>query len=207
MGFATIDKFRKYTGIKQKDMEDNDVQMLLPEADKATLEQIIIRVFDEELSGDVDGSNTEYTTAKKPIADTNRDKTVNSSDVTVYAKYQTSENNPYSHEMTVSTVNSRDGIITLSSAPTTDDNSSTGAEEGIFADYAYWKALEEPDWDRVCQASCYYLGYLASQRFDFGIVGPDFKKLWKETINSLIRRKGFVHGKKKADFDVKFVRD
>ncbi len=208
MGFTTIENFRHYTGIQEKDLEDNDIMMILDEADKFTVNQIIVKIFDEELEGTINGSNMEFTTKFKPIADITRDKTINSEDVTVHGKYYTDdENNEYSHELTVSTVNSRDGIITLSSAPTDDDNSSTGAEIGLFCDYAYWKLIEEPDWDRVAQASCYYAGYLATQRFDFGLVGPDFLNLFKRTIKSIKQTQGFVHGKKKAAFDIKFVSD
>jgi hypothetical protein len=202
MGFATVELFRNYTGIKKQDLEDNDVMMLFDEADKATLEQIICRVYNEELSGDIDSSNTLFTTKFKPIADINRDRTVNASDVTVYLVDLDSENNPSSTATTVSTVTSRDGIITLSTAPTTDN-----AEVGVFADYAYWKNINAPDWDRVAQASCYYAAYLASQRSDFGIVGPDFLALWRKTIKSIVPNKGFVHGNEKAKFNVGFVRD
>lgn len=202
MAYATLALFRQYTGIQEKDLTDTDATALLTEADKFTNEKLITHVFNEELSGDVDGSNTLFVTAHKPIADRNQSKSTTTADVTVYLVDYDTENNPVSTSATVSDINARDGIITLTTAPTT-----SNAEVGVFCDYAYYKKLNEPDWNRVVQSSCYYAGYLASKRFDFGIVGPDFLSLFNQTIKDILPFKGFVHGKKKAAFNVKFVRD
>jgi len=156
--FANKEKFRKLTGITVSEISDEDLQTMIPFADKAVMRLASAEVYDEKLTGNIDGSNVIFTTAKKPIADMNLDRQVTSSDVSVFLASNDPKNNRVSAAATVSSVNARDGIITLSSAPNT-----TNAESGVFADYRYYRNAKI-DLDIMEEASIYYLAFLVYTR-------------------------------------------
>lgn len=82
-------------------------------------------------------------------------------DVNVYLSYEDSENQPYFNgPVAVSAIRSKEGRITLTTAPTNNDNTSTGAECGVYADYSYCSATM--DWDLINAASCYLAAHLSS---------------------------------------------
>jgi len=157
MGYSSLSKLRLLTHFTTAEISDADVQSLMPEADRAILRLATVEVYDEKLSGDIDGSNTKFTTAHKPIADTDFDSDVDADDVTVYLVDYDEEMNEVHTETTVSSVNARDGIITLAEAPTT-----TNAEVGVFADYRYYKM--PVDYDVLKLAANYYLAHLCEMK-------------------------------------------
>lgn len=154
--YANVGKFRHLTGFKEEHITNEEITLMIETADQATLSLSTTEVYDEKLTGNIDSSNTIFTTKHKPIADIDFDRKISENDVTVYLATKDDEDNRVSTETTVSSVASRDGRIILSSAPT-----STTAKSGVFCDYRFYKnttinflLLEE--------AACYYLGFLAA---------------------------------------------
>ena len=155
--YATLSRLRSITHFKATAISDADVNLFIPDADRAILHLATIEVYNEELSGAIDGSNVLFTTEHAPIADIDFDADVDGDDITVNRVALDDEQNPESTEVTVSSVNARDGIITVSAAPTT-----TNAEVGIYADYRYYK--EAVDYDVLKLAANYYLAYLCEMK-------------------------------------------
>lgn len=151
--YATLSQLRLVSHFTPADIADSDVNSLIADADRAILRFATIEVYDEKLTGDIDGSNKIFTTQHKPIADIDFDKDVDKDDVTVYLVDYDDEENPVSTETEVSTVNARDGIVTLTTAPTT-----SNAEVGVHIDYRYYKSLV--DFDVLTLAANYYLAHL-----------------------------------------------
>jgi len=81
-------------------------------------------------------------------------------DVTVNSIiYDTQDRAQYvSHAVTA--ITARSGRIELTTAPTKNDNSSTGAEGGVYADYSY--TSPNTDWELINPASCYMAAHLVS---------------------------------------------
>lgn len=154
--YASLEKFRQLTPFTKGDVSDETITSLIPVADKAVMRIATIEVYDEELSGNVDGSNTIFTVKNKPIADRDLDRQISTGDVTVLLATKDAENNRVSTETTVSSVSSRDGRIILTTAPTT-----TTAELGVFCDYRYYSKAKM-DFDVLAEAANYYLAFLAS---------------------------------------------
>lgn len=154
MAYATDAQLRAITHFSTSEISVSDVTTLVPLADNALMRLATILATDERLSGGIDGVNTIFTTAHKNIADTDFDSDVDGDDVTVYLVDYDSENNPVHTATTVTTVNARDGIITLATAPTTID-----AEVGVYADYRYY--MEPIDYVSLKLAASYYLAHLA----------------------------------------------
>lgn len=151
--YATLAALRLVSHFLKADISDADVNSLISEADRAILRLATLEVYDEELSGDIDGSNKIFTTEHKPIADIDFDKDVDKDDVTVYLVDYDAEENPVATETEVSAVNARDGIVTLTTAPTT-----SNAEVGVYIDYRYYKG--PVDYDMLTLAANYYLAHL-----------------------------------------------
>lgn len=158
--YASLEKFRQLTAFKKGEITDEEINAMMLVADKAVMRMATIEVYDERLSGNIDGSNTIFTTANKLIADRNLDMQINASDVDVYLAAKDAENNRISTATTVSSVSSRDGRIILSSAPTT-----INAELGVFADYRYYHNTKI-DFDMMEEAAIYYLAFLAAVKVD-----------------------------------------
>lgn len=155
--YSTLARMRSITHFSKNEISDADVNLFIPDADRAIMRLATIEVYNEELEGDIDGSNVLFTTEHALIADIDFDADVDGDDVTVNRVAYDSEENPESTEVTVSSVNARDGIITLSAAPTT-----TNAEVGVYADYRYYK--EPVDYDVLKLAANYYLAHLCEMK-------------------------------------------
>jgi hypothetical protein len=151
--YATLAQLRLVSHFMKADISDSDVNSLIYDADRAILRLATNEVYNEELAGDIDGSNKIFTTMHKPIADIDFDKDVDKDDVTVYLVDYDSEQNPFATETEVDTVNARDGIVTLTTAPTT-----SNAEAGVYIDYRYYKG--PVDYDMLTLAANYYLAHL-----------------------------------------------
>lgn len=155
--YCTLSRLRSITHFSKNEISDADVNLFIPDADRAILRLATIEVYAEKLKGDIDGSNVLFTTKHAPIADIDFDADVDGDDVDVYLVANDDEENPESSATTVSTVNARDGIITLSTAPTT-----TNAEVGVYADYRYY--IEAVDYDVLKLAANYYLAHLCEMK-------------------------------------------
>ena len=173
--YCTLARMRSITHFKEVEISDSDVNLFIPDADRAILRLATIEVYDEKLKGDIDGSNVLFTTEHKLIADIDFDADVDGDDVTVNRVAYDDEENPVSTEVTVSSVNARDGIITLSAAPTT-----VNAEVGVYADYRYYK--KPVDYDILKLAANYYLAYLCEMKIrtkrieSYGVKGASVPK-------------------------------
>ncbi len=184
MAYATLAKLRVLTHFTVAEISDADVTALIAEADRGIVKLATIESYNEKLSGDIDSSNVLFTTKNKPIADTNFDSSVDEDDVTVYLLSYDTEMNKKSTETTVSSVNARDGIITLTTAPTT-----SNAEAGVYADYRYYN--NPVDYDILKLAASYYLGHLCemkirAKRIDYTLTEqiPDIqlKSRWMQLV-------------------------
>jgi hypothetical protein len=169
--YATLAQLRIITQFTEADISDADVNDLVGKADKAILRLATIEVYAEELEGGIDGSNKIFTTAHGKIADTDFDKDVDKDDVTVYLVDYDGEGNEVATEAEVDTVNARDGVITLVTAPTT-----TNAEAGIHIDYRYYKS--KVDYDMLTLAANYYLAHLCEVRKPE--IAGETKKRWDD---------------------------
>ncbi len=155
--YATLTQLRIISQFTEADISDSDVNELVSKADNAIVRLATIEVYDESLKGGIDGTNKIFITNYGRIADTNFSKTVNNADITVYLVANDDEGNEESTETEVDTVNARDGIITLVTAPTT-----VNAEVGLSIDYRYYKS--QVDFDMLTLAANYYLAYLCEMR-------------------------------------------
>ncbi len=157
MAYSSLTQLRLLSHFTKSEISDDDVNSLVAEADRAILQLATIQVYDEKLAGDIDGSNKLFTTKHKLIADSDFDEDVDGDDVTVYLVDYDSEQNIEHTETAVSSVNARDGIFTLTTAPTT-----TNAQVGVYADYRYYKT--PVDYDILKLAANYYLAHLAEMK-------------------------------------------
>ena len=151
MGYCTIPDVRALTDITSSDIDDSDLSDLIDLATHMIIEDLTISVHDEQLSGNIDGSNTTFTTAYYPIADTDGDKTVTGSDVTVYQWPDSSDPSTKS-TVSVSTIYADLGKIVLSSAP-------ASTIDKITCSYSYtWE--EDINWELVKVACAYLTAFL-----------------------------------------------
>lgn len=155
--YATLSRLRAITHFTEAEISDSDVNLFIPDADRGILRLATIEVYDEELKGDIDGSNKIFTTKHTRIADTDFDSDVDGDDVVVNRVSYDDELNPESTEVTVSLVNPRDGIVTLETAPTT-----LNSEIGVHIDYRYYKSAV--DYDIITLAANYYLAHLCEMK-------------------------------------------
>ena len=112
------------------------------------------------MEGNVDGSNKDFRTKYRPIADTTASGTVVAEDVTVY--YTTHDDTTGWVELgsaqTVTSIQAETGIITMDTAPT-----STTAEAGVLVVYRYdSQGAQSNDIRKL--AACYYLAYMVASK-------------------------------------------
>lgn len=157
MAYATLAKLRSVSHFSTAEISDTDVTALIGDADRAVLRLATIEVYDEKMSGSIDGSNKLFTTQHKPIADIDFDEDVDVDDVTIYLVDLDDEENEEHTETAVTSVNARDGIVTLTTAPTT-----SNAEVGLYADYRYYNM--PVDYDLLKLAANYYLAHLCEMK-------------------------------------------
>lgn len=152
MAYATLAGLREVTHFSTAEISDTDVNALIADADKSLLRLATIEVYKGKLNGSIDGVNVLFTTKNKPIADTDFDCDVDGDDVTAYLVAYDSEQNEQSSATAVTSVNARDGIITLTTAPTT-----ANAEVGVYIDYRYYNY--PVDYDLLKLAANYFLAH------------------------------------------------
>lgn len=113
---------RERCGIDSDDASTSDVQAAIDDAQAQFVNDAARWIQGVELEGDADGSNTDFELPKpwRLIADDTGDETIDSSDVHVYTE-DDSTTPPTRSTQTVSSVDSRFGVITLSSAPSSGD--------------------------------------------------------------------------------------
>ena len=130
MAWATIALMRLLSGLSTTDISDADATTLITYADLKTRQNVFAPLISQSCDGTIDGSNKVFQVTIYPIADADASGTVDGSDITAYLiKNNSTTGFDESAATTVSTVNARDGIITLATAPT-----STTADS-VVADY------------------------------------------------------------------------
>lgn len=160
MAYATLEAFRRNTHFTVADISDTDVSAMIPDADRAIVRLTTTEVYLEQLEGNIDGSNVDFRTKYKPIADSDASGTTDGDDVSVYyATYDDVTNwLELGSAQTVSSVQAETGIITMQTAPT-----STTAEGGVYAIYRYDSPGAQSNEIRIL-AACYYLAYMVANK-------------------------------------------
>jgi len=166
MGYGTLSTFRRVSGITVDEMSDSEVQEYLSEADRVVLEDLTVRVRLEELLGQQSDSNVVFRTLHAPIADSNLDKTIDTSDIEVYGWSEDTYGRVTLTQLTVSEVLPELGVVILSTAPSGYDK--------IVANYRYYLCRYPVDWSLVEMASVYYACYLAHLTLK-GLIPPIFR--------------------------------
>ena len=149
MTYTTPSKVRSLLGLDSTQAPDSVLNNFITYADQIVTRMISVLVVDEEMSGTIDGSNTEFYVSHYPIADTDYDKTVDTDEVTVYGWTDSSDPNTKT-QLTVSQVKADIGLIILETAPTTD-------YKKITCTYSYY--TRKIDWNLVELASTLYTAY------------------------------------------------
>jgi len=162
MAYATIAQFRSVTNFTVSEILDSEVTALIADADRAIVRLTTTEVYLERLGGNIDGTNVDFLTRHKPIADADASGTVDKDDVTIYYATFDSVTNwkELGSAQTVSSVQSKEGIITMSAAPTT-----TTAEAGVFGIYRY-DSRGNTSTDIYKLAACQFLGHLVSKKLE-----------------------------------------
>lgn len=164
MAYVTASDVRDYLNLDTADISDADLAKLISKADALVRKYITVYIEDEELldtdgsSATIDGSVSQYRVRHTPIADSNFDGVVDSSDVSVYGWVDSSDPSSKT-QLTVSSVDAFNGLITLSSAP-------SSSYETLTITYRFH--LARVDYTTLVPlASIYAVGYLYSvKNFD-----------------------------------------
>jgi len=147
--WTTPDKVRSLLGLSVSDVEDRVLNKYIEDAQKEMLRQIALYARGDTLSGNINGTNTTFTTSYAPIADSNFDLVVDKNDITVYGMTDTSD--PFSTvSLTVSSIDAYTGKIVMSSAPSSD-------YEALVAYYYYYPCTI--DSNLIPTACAYLAGY------------------------------------------------
>jgi len=189
-------------GLSESEAPDSLLNHYIEVAFKEVLREISIPVEYEEMSGEINGSNTEFEVDHTPIADTNFDGTVDGNDITVYLW----EEDDYT-QATVSSVNALKGVITLSSAP-------SSSIDKVTCSYRYYYSDKiKPNEPLLKEVVMYYAGMLFLLReyllvpiesrfggvmFDYSAYSRSFmpyERLEKRVRELLDRLRGFAVSK------------
>lgn len=115
---VTVSAVRNRCGVGDGDVKDGAVQAAIDDAQTDFVTDAARWVQGLELDGDTDGSNKDFElpTPWRLIADDTGDETIDQADVHVYTE-NTSDTPPTRSTQTVTSVDSRFGVIKLNSAP------------------------------------------------------------------------------------------
>jgi len=187
--YTSVASVRRLTPLTTDDISDSDLADYISDSTRALIEQITVEVDFELLSGTIDGSNTDFYTKFYPIADTDGDKSVSTSEVTVYTMTNVDDIDTLT-EVTVSSVDSSLGKITLASAP-------GNTIDAVVCSYRYY--THEIDWDMVDRAAAFWVGSDVVRKLWLFI--PDYKlgplqirnhRPWKDMWDAYIQALALV---------------
>lgn len=158
MTYATLDSIRDLTGITADEVSSTILGTIRDRAENKLLKDLTIEVKDEEMDSNLDGDylngdNATFYTKNKPIADSNKDKTIDSNDITIYL-WTDVEDETTRTEASIDNVRASTGRVVLSSAPSSNN-------EKITVTYSYYLSEEVPDWNTLELASIYLSGHFA----------------------------------------------
>jgi hypothetical protein len=156
MAHATVTEVRALTGWDGKTISDTNISNFIPFADRLVSRTFATKVYRERLIGNIDGQNTEFKVAHFPIADIDFDSDVDSNDVEVFFATLSDQGNLlYGSAQNVSAVEDHNGIIRVTTAPT-----SITADAGVFASYSY--TSPHIDYASIATAASYIVAHMAS---------------------------------------------
>lgn len=128
---------RKKLGLTEDEASESDLLDYINDAQRQMLGDISHSITDEELEGNIDGSNTTFTTDNLYIADTDFDLSVGTTDVTVYG--WTNKDDPSTKaSLALSTIHALYGKVVLAVAPST-------SYQKITCDYNYYDSPIDSD--------------------------------------------------------------
>jgi len=145
---------RNKLGLSVTEAPDESVNEYIDNAQIYVRSDISVYVFDDVLSGNIDGSNTTFTCNNKFITDRNFDKTINVSDIDVFS-WTDSDDPATKSSIAVSTIYPEYGKVVLNSAPST-------SIEQVTANYYY--SYGPVDFDIVKDACANLAAYYYAQR-------------------------------------------
>lgn len=162
MSYTALDDIREMTGIEKDEVSDIVLGTLRDRAEQKLIKDITIKFNQQSMNPDLDGnklngSNKTFYTKESPIADVDRNSSIDGDDITVEVWGDAADESTKS-EYKVSSVESESGRVTLSSAPSAND-------EVITATYSVYLAEEVPSWKMLKTASVYMAGYLSVIKF------------------------------------------
>lgn len=168
MAYATLSQFRSVTNFKSTDISDNEVNAMVADADRAIVRLTTTEVYLEQLTGNVDGTNVDFRTSHRPLADLDASGSVTADDVKIfYATFDSVTNwRELGSAQTVSAILDKEGIITMQTAPT-----NVTAEAGVFAIYRY-ESRGDTNVEVYNLASTYFLAYMAANKLEGRV--PDY---------------------------------
>jgi len=154
MGWADTDAMRRYNGLPLENSDpnyesDGVLDYYLSQAEYAVRPDVMTLVRDDQMSGNINGSNTEFYLSRYPISDQNFDKSINFHDVTCYG-WGDLDNFLTKTSIATTSINSREGRVVLTSAP-------SSTFEAITCDYYY--SLYEIDFNLLELATAYLAGW------------------------------------------------
>lgn len=158
MAYSTVTQIRLLTGWDKNIISDALLESIITLADRIVSKAFSTKVYRERITtGNIDGSNTEFKVRHAPIADTDFDSDVDKEDVEVYyATWTDDEHNfDYGSAQEVSSIEAHNGIINVTTAPTT-----TTAEAGLYVTYSY--TSPHVDYNLIVMAADYISAHLAS---------------------------------------------
>ncbi len=153
--YTTPQDVRDLLGLTLEDASDSVLTEFIEKAQNIVLKYITVKIVDEEMTGNINGSNNTFKVKHRYIADVDFDKTVTTSDFTIYG-WTDSDDPGTKVTLPLSTFYPEYGIFVLSSAPDPD------TYEKITCDYSYYTC--QIDWDLVGMATAYYAGMLWTAR-------------------------------------------
>jgi len=152
--WADAEAMRRFNGLPFDDTDpnyDSDAMLeyYIERAQVAVRSDIMTLVRDDQMSGDIDDSNTEFYVTFRPISDNNYDKSINFHDVTCYGWGDLS-NFLTKTSVETASINFKEGRIVLASGP-------SSTYDVITCDYHY--SLYEMDFDLIEQVTAYRAGW------------------------------------------------
>ncbi len=152
--WADAEAMRRYNGLPFEATDpnyeaDSVLEYYLDNSQYAVRPDVMSYIRDDQISGSINGSNTEFYITNYPIADGNFDGSLNSNDVTVYG-WGDINNFLTKTSLGVVSINAVEGRITMSSAP-------ASTYDALTCDYYY--SMYEINTTLLEQASAYLAGY------------------------------------------------
>lgn len=186
MSYSNATKVRDRTGFTEDEIDDRSLSILVDKAAKKVKNELNVKRTNVELE-QVD--NGVYRLPNTPVADTNFDKQVDKTDLTIY-NWIDKDDSSTKQETTINFLDTQTGRIEI------DDSNA----EKVTADYSYYLGKTTPNWELIEEATSYLAGFLAVNKVRgrepasvrMGAMnirdsnpGSNFKDIYRETINQI----------------------